>query len=122
MNESLINVDRYSPSWEDDGLYLSCSSYNIDYPNITRDDGYILDIKCRKIEKVCCYISGSNINIAVTPRAKIRFWRNLVWTSIHLGDDVYLECDVEANPSVYNVTWRHNVSIGKAFLSAVGES
>ena len=53
----------------------------------------------------------SNINVAVTPRAKIRFWRNLEWNNIHLGDDVFLECEVQANPTVYNVTWRHNVSI-----------
>merc|ERR1719422_2793731 len=36
---------RYSPSWEDDGLYLSCRSANAEYPDITREDGYILDIK-----------------------------------------------------------------------------
>ena len=34
-----------------------------------------------------------------------------MWSNIHLGDDVYLECDIQANPAIYNVTWRHNVSI-----------
>ena len=37
---------RYSPSWEDDGLYLSCRSTNTEYPDLAREDGYILDIKC----------------------------------------------------------------------------
>ena len=32
-------------------------------------------------------------------------------SSIHLGEDVYLECDIKANPPVYNVTWRQNVNI-----------
>ena len=58
----------------------------------------------------------SNINVAVTPRAKIRFWRNLEWNNIHLGDDVFLECEVAANPAVYNVTWRHNVSVEPEML------
>ena len=61
-----------------------------------------------KIEEV---IVSSNINVAVTPRAKIRFWRNLLVNSIHLGEDVYFECDIKANPPVYNVTWRQNVNI-----------
>ena len=36
-----------------------------------------------------------------------------MWNSIQLGDDVYLECYIQANPQVYNVTWRHNVSYNK---------
>ena len=45
----------------------------------------------------------------VTPRARIRFWRGLAGDSVQLGEDVFLECEVAANPAVYNVTWRHNV-------------
>ena len=61
-----------------------------------------------KIENI---ISPSNIYVAVTPRARIRFWRNLLVSNIHRGEDVYFECDIKANPAVYNVTWRHNVNI-----------
>ena len=32
-------------------------------------------------------------------------------SNIHRGEDVYFECDIKANPAVYNVTWRHNVNI-----------
>ena len=48
LHRSLL---RYSPSWEDDGLYLSCSSTNAQYPDLAREDGYILDIKCIMSEK-----------------------------------------------------------------------
>ena len=51
LNNFLNICYRYSPSWEDDGLYLSCRSANAEYPDITREDGYILDIKC----KSACY-------------------------------------------------------------------
>ena len=108
VHKSLL---RYSPSWEDDGLYLSCSSTNAQYPDLAREDGYILDIKCNYWSKIEEITVTSNINLAVTPRAKIRFWRNLMVSSIHLGEDVYLECDIKANPPVYNVTWRQNVNI-----------
>lgn len=46
---------------------------------------------------------------AVTPIAKIKYWRSLISSNIHLGDDVYFECEITANPATYNVTWRHNV-------------
>ena len=39
-------ITRYSPSWEDAGLYLSCRSANTEYPDKAREDGYILDIRC----------------------------------------------------------------------------
>ena len=47
--------------------------------------------------------------LAVTPIATIKYWRSLVSSDIHLGDDVYFECEIRANPATYNVTWRHNV-------------
>ena len=53
----------------------------------------------------------SSINFSVTPIAKIKYWRNLVSSNIQLGEDVYFECEIRANPATYNVTWRHNVSL-----------
>ena len=70
--------------------------------------GYKMCDQRSKIENLS---STSNINVAVTPRARIRFWRNLLVSNIHRGEDVYFECDIKANPAVYNVTWRHNVNI-----------
>ena len=70
--------------------------------------GYKMWDQRSKIENI---ISTSNIYVAVTPRARIRFWRNLLVSNIHRGEDVYFECDIKANPAVYNVTWRHNVNI-----------
>lgn len=29
---------------------------------------------------------------------------------IEEGDDVYFECNVEANPAAYKIVWKHNVS------------
>ena len=50
-----------------------------------------------------------HLEFSVTPIAKIKYWRSLVSSDIHLGDDVYFECEITANPATYNVTWRHNV-------------
>ena len=55
------------------------------------------------------YLKTFRFNILVTPIAKIKYWRSLVSSDIHLGDDVYFECEIMANPATYNVTWRHNV-------------
>lgn len=32
---------------------------------------------------------------------------------IEEGDDVYFECNVEANPAAYKIVWKHNVSPAK---------
>ena len=50
-------VYRYSPSWEDAGLYLSCRSANTEYPDKAREDGYILDIRCEYCTVLYLYCS-----------------------------------------------------------------
>ena len=38
--------------------------------------------------------------------------RNIDGDAILEGNDVYLDCKVEANPAPYKVTWWHEVRIG----------
>ena len=40
---------RYSPTHSDHRAYLSCSTLNTLYPDMPREDGYILDIKCKEV-------------------------------------------------------------------------
>lgn len=44
------------------------------------------------------------------PVAKIHLGAKMNPNDIEEGDDVYFECDVDANPPAYKVVWEHNVS------------
>ena len=44
------------------------------------------------------------------PRVAVRLGSTLNASSIKAGDDVYLECVIESNPSAGLVSWTHNVS------------
>jgi hypothetical protein len=52
-----------------------------------------------------------------SPVVTLELGSNLNGSSVREGMDVYFECNIQANPWVYKVIWRHNVSIyGKLFL------
>ena len=36
------------------------------------------------------------------------FTKLVIFVYIFIGDDVYFECTVRANPQPYKITWRHN--------------
>jgi hypothetical protein len=46
-----------------------------------------------------------------SPVVALELGSNLNGSSIREGMDVYFECNILANPWVYKVIWRHNVSI-----------
>jgi hypothetical protein len=46
-----------------------------------------------------------------SPVVTLELGSNLNGSSIREGMDVYFECNILANPWVYKVIWRHNVSI-----------
>ena len=50
------------------------------------------------------------VTISVAPRITLSFGANIDQTNLVAGNDVYLECHIEANPDVYKVEWRKDVS------------
>lgn len=48
--------------------------------------------------------------VAVVPTLTLVLGSNLNPMDIEEGDDVYFECNVEANPAAYKIVWKHNVS------------
>lgn len=48
--------------------------------------------------------------LAVVPTLTLVLGSNLNPMDIEEGDDVYFECNVEANPAAYKIVWKHNVS------------
>lgn len=47
------------------------------------------------------------------PLVKLEFGTNPVVEANIVGEgaDVYFECNIRANPTVYRVAWKHNVSL-----------
>ena len=48
--------------------------------------------------------------VSDAPRITLSFGASIDDSNIEEGNDVYFECHIEANPSVYKVEWRRNVS------------
>ena len=40
---------RFVPKPDEDGKYVSCRATNPNFPDITREDGYIVRVKCKCI-------------------------------------------------------------------------
>ena len=51
------------------------------------------------------------MSILDTPIVSLRFGTSLNPSNIAEGNDVYFECEIDANPDVYKIVWLHNVSI-----------
>ena len=45
------------------------------------------------------------------PIVSLKFGTSLNPSNIAEGNDVYFECEIDANPDVYKIVWLHNVSI-----------
>ncbi|KAK7035565.1 hypothetical protein SK128_010969 [Halocaridina rubra] len=98
------NVSRATlhlkPTRDSDGAVVLCRAVNPDMPSAPMED----------IIK---------LNVQYAPKLQLRAGQNLVMTNIKEGDDVYFECEIQANPRVQVVRWflddtelHHNVSIG----------
>ncbi|XP_068204828.1 nephrin-like isoform X2 [Palaemon carinicauda] len=98
------NVSRATlqmkPSRDSDGAVVLCRAVNPEMPSLPMED----------IIK---------LNVQYAPKLQLRAGQNLVMTNIKEGDDVYFECDIQANPKVQVVRWflgdvelHHNVSAG----------
>lgn len=58
------------------------------------------------------------MNFTDIPVVSLELGSNVNSTTIREGADVYFECNIRANPWIYNIEWQHNVSnINKTHLS-----
>ena len=51
--------------------------------------------------------------ISDSPIVNLKFGTSLDPSNIAEGNDVYFECEIDANPDVYKIVWLHNVSCKK---------
>ena len=45
------------------------------------------------------------------PRVKLNLGNGIDRNRISEGQDVYMDCEIRANPRIYKVEWIHNVSL-----------
>ncbi|XP_068232063.1 nephrin-like [Palaemon carinicauda] len=83
------SVIRLQPNASDDGQLLACRAENRNIPTAVIEDSWIL-------------------SVYYAPTAKASLGSSLNANNIREGDDVYFECDVQANPRAYKVVWKHN--------------
>ncbi|CRL07921.1 CLUMA_CG020866, isoform A, partial [Clunio marinus] len=81
----------YHPKIEDQGKFLSCRAENPLIPDSGNENGF-------------------KLNLHHPPLITLEFGTNPVveGNTVNEGADVYFECNIKANPSVYRVGWRHN--------------
>jgi len=58
-----------------------------------------------------CFMNQTALFSTDSPVVTLELGSNLNGSSIREGMDVYFECIILANPWVYKVIWRHNVSL-----------
>ena len=62
----------------------------------------------------CCQILQipNEINFLLdAPQLWLSLGQNLAEDKIKEGDDVYFDCEINANPKTGKITWKHNVSV-----------
>ncbi|XP_078038309.1 neural cell adhesion molecule 2 [Augochlora pura] len=79
----------YVPTMEDDGKYLTCRAENLVVPDSVLEDKW-------------------RLQVYYAPIVTIKLGSSLRTNHINEGDDVYFECDVQANPEAYKLTWFKN--------------
>ncbi|XP_024892501.1 hemicentin-1-like [Temnothorax curvispinosus] len=80
------SVLSYVPTIEDDGKFLTCRVENSIVPNSGLEDKW-------------------RLLVYYAPRVSIKLGSSLRANDINEGDDVYFECDVQANPKSYKLLW-----------------
>ncbi|XP_064099983.1 nephrin-like isoform X2 [Macrobrachium nipponense] len=83
------SVVRLQPNSSDDGELLACRAENRNIPTAVIEDSWIL-------------------SVYYAPTARAALGSSLNPNNIREGDDVYFECEVQANPRAYKVVWKHN--------------
>ncbi|XP_015440009.1 PREDICTED: hemicentin-2-like [Dufourea novaeangliae] len=80
------SVLSYVPTMEDDGKDLTCRAENSVVPDSALEDRWRLQVH-------------------YSPIVTIKLGSSLRANHINEGDDVYFECDVQANPKAYKLAW-----------------
>ncbi|XP_031831167.1 neural cell adhesion molecule 1 [Nomia melanderi] len=80
------SVLSYVPTMEDNGKYLTCRAENSVVPDSALEDKW-------------------RLLVYYTPIVTIKLGSSLKANDINEGDDVYFECDVQANPNAYKLAW-----------------
>ncbi|XP_050721791.1 nephrin-like isoform X2 [Eriocheir sinensis] len=87
------NVSRstlhLTPTLADHDIYISCRAVNPLVTTAVMED-------------------STKLNVYYTPRLSLAAGNSLNMDDIKEGDDVYFECGIKANPSIYKVQWFHN--------------
>ncbi|XP_076324955.1 synaptogenesis protein syg-2-like [Tachypleus tridentatus] len=96
-NHSILS---FRPSKEDNGKYLFCKAENPEIRNSVMEDILLLDVY-------------------YPPEVMLRLGNKLRHSHIEEGNDVYLECNIQANPRVTEISWlfegqeiQTNVTVG----------
>ncbi|XP_075548035.1 protein turtle homolog B-like isoform X1 [Dermacentor variabilis] len=87
----------FAPNTDDHGKYLACRADNPLLSGAGLEDGWTL-------------------NIQYVPRLSLSLGANMKHKAIREGSDVYLECNIQANPAVSEVGWKFE---GKPLYSNV---
>lgn len=108
----------FVPGPEDNEKSITCS---IDYsepgkPTIRLKDSHVLDIR-RKFYTIydCATHQVHSFSLALhshtdVPVISLSLGAPLDSQNLMEGSDVYLECDIKANPPAKKIEWFHNVS------------
>jgi len=93
---------------DDGNLTISTLKYS---PSIRENEK---SLRCRSENPI---LAGSVIENVITlqvsysPQLWLRLGQNLKQDKIKEGDDVYFDCEIQANPRVHEIVWKHNGEI-----------
>ncbi|XP_022658040.1 uncharacterized protein LOC111249032 isoform X4 [Varroa destructor] len=88
----------FAPEPEDDGKVLVCRAEN---PAIAKGATY-------SRRSAAALKRSWTLDVHYTPRVSVSLGGGLRSGEIHEGRDVYLECDIKANPLVHEILWHFN--------------
>ena len=99
----------FTPSTEDHGKVLTCRAENPLIVDSGIEDSWTITVYCEtNVPQARSY--PYLVIISDPPRLNLTFGLSMKADLIDEGKDVYFMCDIEANPAVYKIGWRHGVS------------
>ncbi|KAE8751592.1 hypothetical protein FOCC_FOCC001839 [Frankliniella occidentalis] len=98
------SILTFVPQPSDDGAVIVCVANNPELRSRTDD---------RKL------IDNITLNVVYAPIVSLKLGASLNPDDIKQGDDVYFECDIQANPRNRGIWWYHNVSKSTSKLTRI---